>query len=550
LSGNAIAAIVSVACLCRASEGAGMKDVEAGGPALTRRTIIGLAGNALTAAAITTGKGMAQSRASGPSTPAELVMMDAGALAAAIRARRVSCVEVMTAFLDHIERRNPEVNAIVALQNRGALLAQAVQRDEQGARGEWLGPLHGFPHAVKDLQPVRGIVSTRGSPIFRDFIPAADGLMVERLRRAGAIFIGKTNSPEFGLGSHTYNAVYGLTRNAYDPSRSAGGSSGGAAVALALRMVPLADGSDFGGSLRNPAGWNNVLGFRTSAGRVPAGGDELWFPGMSVIGPMARNVPDLAMLLAIQTGHDDRAPSSMEGDRLDLGGDLSAEMRGKRIGWLGDFGGFTPCEAGILDVCRSALRTFEGLGCEIEEARPEIALEPVWQALLRLRAWQSGGGLLELYNDPTKRAQMKPEAIFEVESGLGLSAYDLRAASVTRSAWYNAVRRLFERFDYLVAPSAQIFPFPADRDWPHDIGGAHMQTYHEWQKGNFLVTMTGCPALAVPAGFGTRGLPIGIQIIAPINRERACLQLGHLYHQASNWTGAHLPRQLGRATAS
>jgi amidase len=259
-------------------------------------------------------------------------------------------------------------------------------------------------------------------------------------------------------------------------------------------------------------------------------------------------VPDLAMLLAVQAGHDDRAPLSMEGDRLDFGGDLSAEMRGKRIGWLGDFGGFTPCEAGVLDVCRSALRTFEALGCTVEDARPDIALEPVWQAMLKLRAWQSGGGLLELYNDPAKRAQMKPEAIFEVESGLRLSAYDLRAASVTRSAWYNAVRRLFERYDYLVAPSAQIFPFPAELDWPHEIGGNRMQTYHEWQKGNFLITMTGCPALAVPAGFGARGLPIGIQIVAPINRERACLQLGHAYHQASNWTGTRLPRQLATAT--
>jgi amidase len=527
-----------------------MKDADSGDATLTRRSVIGLAGSALTAAAgMRAGKATAQPRASGPSAPPDVMMMDAVALSAAIRARRISCVEVMTTFLDHIDRWNPGVNAIVALQERSALLAQAAERDAQGARGEWMGPLHGFPHAVKDLQPVRGIVSTRGSPIFRNFIPPADGLMVERLRRAGAIFIGKTNSPEFGLGSHTYNAVYGLTRNAYDPSRSAGGSSGGAAVALALRMAPLADGSDFGGSLRNPAGWNNVLGFRTSAGRVAAGGDELWFPGMSVAGPMARNVPDLAMLLAVQAGHDDRAPLSMEGDRLDLGGDLSADMRGKRIGWLGDFGGFTPCEDGLLDVCRSALRTFEELGCTVEDARPDIALEPVWQAMLKLRAWQSGGGLLDLYNDPAKRAQMKPEAIFEIESGLRLSAYDLRAASVTRTIWYNAARRLFERYDYLIAPSAQIFPFPAELDWPHEIGGTRMQTYHEWQKGNFLITMTGCPALAVPAGFGAHGLPIGLQIVAPINRERACLQLGHAYHQASNWTGTRLPRQLGPTIA-
>jgi len=315
---------------------------------------------------------------------------------------------------------------------------QAAERDAQAARGEWLGPLHGFPTAVKDLQAVRGIVSTRGSPIFRNFIPAADGLMVERLRRAGAVFIGKTNAPEFGLGSHTYNAVYGLTRNPYDPSRSAGGSSGGAAVAVALRMLPIADGSDFGGSLRNPAGWNNVLGFRTSLGRVAAGSDDVWLPGMSVTGPMARNVPDLAFLLSVQAGHDDRAPMSMEGATLDLGGDLDADMRGKRIGWLGDFNGSTPCEAGVLEVCRSALGVFTDLGCRVEDARIDLPMEPVWQAMVKLRAWQSGGGVLDLYNDPAKRALMKPEAVFEVESGLRLTAFDIRAHVFSTAGWPTA----------------------------------------------------------------------------------------------------------------
>ncbi len=525
-----------------------MTGAKATDPEMSRRSVIGLAGGALAAAAtgLDAKQGIAQLRQ--PPAGSGIVMLDAIPLAAAIRARQLSCVEVMTAYLDHIDRWNPGVNAIVALQPRDALLAQAAERDAQAARGEWLGPLHGFPSAVKDLQPVRGIVSTRGSPIFREFIPPADGLMVERLRRAGAIFIGKTNTPEFGLGSHTYNAVYGLTRNPYDPSRSAGGSSGGAAVALALRMLPVADGSDFGGSLRNPAGWNNVLGFRTSLGRVPAGGDELWFPGMSVIGPMARNVPDLAFLLAVQAGHDDRAPTSMEGATLDLGGDLAADLRGKRIGWLGDFNGSTPCEPGVLDVCRTALGTFADLGCRVEDTRIDIEMEPVWQAMLKLRAWQSGGAVLDLYNDPAKRALMKPEAIFEVESGLRLSAFDLRAASVARTRWYNAVRRLFERYDYLVAPSAQLFPFEARLDWPHEIAGTPMRTYHEWQKGNFFITMTGCPSLAVPAGFGPQGLPIGIQIVAQINRERACLQLGHAYHQASNWTSRRLPPPLVRTS--
>jgi amidase len=511
------------------------------GHELTRRSMIGLTGAAVATAA-SEGAKAAQSRAK-PPAPSDLVMLDAVALAGAIRSRRVSCVEVMTAHLDQIERHNPAVNAIVALQDRGALLKQATERDDQAKRGQWLGPLHGFPHAVKDLDPVKGIVSTLGSPIFRDFVPPADSPMVERLRRAGVIFIGKTNAPEFGLGSHTFNKVYGTTCNAYDQSRSAGGSTGGGAVALALRMVPLADGSDFGGSLRNPAAWNNVLGFRTGFGRVATAGEDIWNPGMAVHGPMARTIPDLALLLKVQSGHDDRAPLAMEGDYLNLDS-LSASMKGKRIGWLGDYGGFTPCEASVLEVGRAALKTFESLGCVVEEALPDVPLEPVWQALLKLRGYLAGGGILGFYNDPAKRALLKPEAVFEVESGLKLSAFDIRAANVVRAQWYNAIRRLFGRFDYLIAPATQILPFDAKQDWPHTINGTAMQTYHEWQKGNFMITMSGCPALAVPAGFSASGLPIGIQIVAPVYQERGCLQLGHAYMQANDWTATRLPPQL------
>src|ERR1700733_8676946 len=238
-------------------------------------------------------------------------MMDAVTLADAIGARQVSCVEVMTSYLDHIEKLNPRVNAIVALQDRASLLAQSEERDRHVARGELMGPLHGFPLAVKDLMPVKGIRMSMGSPIFKDFVPEADCIMVERLRKAGGIFIGKTNTPEFGLGSHTYNSVYGSTRNAYDQTRSAGGSSGGAAVSLALRMLPVADGSDYGGSLRNPAGWNNVFGFRPTVGRVPNDAADAWLPSMGIRGPLARNVPDLALLLSVQAGFDSRAPLAL-----------------------------------------------------------------------------------------------------------------------------------------------------------------------------------------------------------------------------------------------
>jgi amidase len=475
----------------------------------------------------------------------DIVRMDASALSAAIAARKLSCVEVMTAYLDHIAAFNPKVNAIVALQDRDALLAQARERDAQVARDQIMGPLHGFPHAVKDLQPVKGIRSTSGSPILKDFIPTQDSLVVERMRGSGAIFIGKTNVPEFGLGSHTYNPVYGATRNAYDQGKSAGGSSGGAAVSLALRMLPVADGTDYGGSLRNPAGWNNVFGFRTSFGVVPVAGNDVWLPSMSVAGPMARNVSDLALLLSVQAGYDPRAPLSVVGDGRRFRTPLAADFKGKRIGWLGDLGGFAPYEPGVLDVCRAALKSFESLGCTVEEALPSHPLEAVWQAFVRIRAWQQGSTLAAYYADPTKRALLKAEAIWEVETGAKLSAYDISAASAARTAWSNAVAQLFEHYDFLLMPTAQVFPFNIGETWPHEIAGQKMQTYHEWMKAICLVTMTGCPSLAVPAGFSAGGLPMGLQIIGPMHHEMDCLKLAFAYERANDWTARRLPSLLG-----
>src|ERR1700674_2550439 len=477
--------------------------------------------------------------------PSDIVMMDAVALAAAIRMRRVSCVEVMEAYLDHIDALNPTVNAIVALQDRGDLLARARERDAQLARGEVQGPLHGLPHAVKDLQPVKGIKMTMGSPILKDFVPAADSIMVERIRKAGAIFIGKTNTPEFGLGSHTFNPVYGITRNAYDQSRSAGGSSGGAGVALALRMLPLADGSDYAGSLRHPAGWNNAFGFRTSFGRVPADGRDAFMLSMGVLGPMARNVPDLAMLLSVQAGYDARVPLSIGGDGAAFRGPLERDFKGTRIAWTGDYKGYMPYEPGVLDVCKAALKVFEALGCIVEEAQPDYSIEAVWRAFLPLRAWQTSGPLLAYYKDPTRRALLKPEALFEIESAHKLGALDITAASAIRTEWYQATRRFFETYDYFIVPTAQLFPFDANIHWPKEIAGTRMETYHEWQKGVIPTTMAGGPALAVPAGFSQAGLPIGIAIVGPNHAELPCLQLAHAYDGATGWTKRRLPRLLG-----
>ncbi len=476
-----------------------------------------------------------------------IVTLDAVELAASIRDRQVSCVEVMRATLDQIERLNPQVNAIIALRDRDALLAEARACDDELSRGERRGPLHGFPQAIKDLEPVRGMPTSMGgfAPL-RSFVAPADGLMVERVRRAGAILIGRTNAPEFGLGSHTFNKVHGATRNAYDPSRSAGGSSGGAAVALALRMLPVADGGDFGGSLRNPAGWNNVFSLRPSIGRVPTNARDLWLPSMGVLGPMARSVPDLALLYGVQAGYDARAPLTLEGGpALERPLDLSRDFSGARIAFSGDMDGYLPFEAGVLETCRAALAVFEELGCSVAEANPDFPIDEVWRAWLVLRAWQAGSGLLDVYKSASLRAHMKPEAIFEVESGAKLSAYEVTAASLVRSRWYEAVRAFFERFDYWILPTAQLFPFDVSLDWPREIAGRRMETYHEWMKVVLPVTMSGCPVVTAPAGFGANGLPMGLQIVGRNRAERDCLELAHAYDRRSGWVTKRPPTLLG-----
>ncbi|MDB5680670.1 MAG: amidase [Sphingomonas bacterium] len=507
-----------------------MSDDHVGDP--TRRAVMTAAAGAVLAAT-TVGKATAKT--------SELNEMGGVALAAAIRARKVSARELMSACLARIDAINPAVNAVVSMPSHEALMAEAAAADERQASGATLGPLHGLPHAAKDLQPVRGLRFTQGSPIYRDRIAAVDSLMVSRLRQAGVIFVGKTNTPEFGFGSHTFNPVFGATRNAYNHARSAGGSSGGAAVALATRMLPLADGSDYGGSLRNPGGWNNVYGFRTGFGVVPSTGTEVWLAGMGVQGPMARSVEDLALLLSVQAGYDPRSPLSLPGSGAVYRQGLDAPVKGRRIGWLGDFAGDVPHEPEVLEVCRAALKSFENLGCVIEEAKVEANVEPAWQAMVKLRAWQQGGSILGNYRNPAERAQLKPEAIWEVEAGLSLSAFDITAASEARTVWSMAIKKLFDRFDYLVLPSSQVFPFPVEERWPRIVAGVAMQTYHEWMKSALLVTLAGNPALVVPAGFGAAGLPIGLQIVAPNRGEMSCLQLAKAYEAATGWTEKRPP---------
>lgn len=467
----------------------------------------------------------------------ELCRLGAGKLAALIRSRHASAREVMTAYLGHIERINPAYNAIVSLRPREELLAEADRADAALMRGDALGPLHGVPQAIKDLAPTKGILTSLGSPLFADNVPAADGLMVERIKAAGAIVIGKTNVPEFGLGSHTYNPVFGVTRNAYDLQRSAGGSSGGAAVALALRMLPVADGSDYAGSLRNPAGWNNVFGFRPSQGRVPlVPADEVYFDQQGTEGPMARSVADLARLFTIQAGYDARAPLSLGRadyryeDRL-----REKNATGLRIAWLGDHGGHLPMEPGVLDVCRGALCVLEGIGCVVDEALPRFDFERLWRAFVVLRHFAIGGKRWQLYDDPAKRELMKPEVQFEVEGFLSLSAIEVHAATLVRSAWYAAVRELFERFDFLALPSAQLFAFDANLHWPAAIAGRSMDSYHRWMEVVVGVTMTGCPAVCVPAGFDAMDRSMGLQLVGPPRKDMATLQLAQAYEDACPW---------------
>ncbi|MGD9914576.1 MAG: amidase [Rhizobiaceae bacterium] len=465
----------------------------------------------------------------------EICRMPATALVAAIKARSLSAREVMAAFLDRIEAANPAVNAIVSLRGRSELLAEAEVADAAVARGEADGRLFGLPVAIKDLALTRGLTTTFGSPIFADFVPDEDEFFVERMRADGAIVIGKTNTPEFGLGSHTYNPVFGTTRNAFDPALSAGGSSGGAAVALALDMVPVADGSDFGGSLRNPAGWNNVFGLRPSQGRVPAGPmNEAWLSQIGIEGPMARTVRDLALLLDVQAGYDPRAPLSLDTTGSFLAGLEQPASRGA-IAWLGDAGGHLPMQDGVREVCGQALGRLERAGFDIELCVPEFDLEALWQAFVTLRHSTSGVGLKAHYDDPAKRRMLKPEAIFEVEGALNLTAPQVYAASTVRTAWHQTVLRLFERFDFLALPTAQIFPFDVSMTWPQEIAGRAMTSYHRWLEVSMFASLAGCPAVAVPAGFDREGRAMGLQLIGPPRGDLACLRVAARYEAELEW---------------
>ncbi|MGH8113223.1 MAG: amidase [Rhodanobacteraceae bacterium] len=476
--------------------------------------------------------------------------MTATELSAHIRNRDVSCVEVMEAFLDRIWRVNPSVNAIVSMRDREELVAEAATRDVELAHGEYRGWMHGMPQAVKDLEMTAGIRTTWGSRVFADFVPLQDSPIVQREKRSGAIVIGKTNTPEFGVGSQTYNDVFGATRNAYDQARTAGGSSGGAAVALALRMVPVADGSDMMGSLRNPAAYNNVFGFRPSCGRVSPGADERDAFGtrISTAGPMGRCVDDVTRLVSVQAGFDRGSPFSIQESPAVFEVLHERDFKGTRVGWLSDWCGHFPMEDGILSACESALGCARDIGCTVEAAVPEFSPRELWDAWVTLRSWAIANNLLEVWDNGRRSNVLKPEIAWEIRRGLKLSATDAYRANGVRTRWYRELSRMFDSYTYLVLPSAQVYPFSVDTHWPDRVGGTRMRTYHEWMAVSILASMSGCPVLNVPVGFNGDRLPMGMQVIGRYGDDLGVLQFGRAYEQqASGWISRR--PQLGATAA-
>lgn len=465
----------------------------------------------------------------------DLVDKSASALAAAIAGKTLSAEELMRATLARIAQTNGTVNAIVALRDEDDLMAEARACDASDASG----PLKGLPIAIKDLANAEGLPTTLGSPIFAGNIAAKDDLMVARIKAAGAIVIGKTNTPEFGLGSHTTNPVWGATRNPYDLSRSAGGSSGGAAAALATGMIPIADGSDMMGSLRNPGAWNNVYGLRPTYGRVPLDmPGDVFLHQLAVAGPMGRSPEDVAVLLDVQSGLSLRDPHGFE--HTAHAAQLNGDIKGMKLGWLGDWGGAFQMEPGIIALCEAGLGTLRDLGAEVDVLQPPFPAERIWEAWVALRAWANAGGKLALYENPDMRAQLKRDAIWEIETGMQLSAMDVHKHSLTRTQWYHTLCTLFETYDALIMPSAQMWPFPVEWTAPDEINGYAMDTYHRWMETVIAVSLVGVPSLNIPVGFGSdgaaAGLPMGMQVFGPRYSDAKMLRIGQRFHEATNFS--------------
>ena len=454
-------------------------------------------------------------------TACELVLL--------LRQKRISAREVMTAHLARIERVNPAVNAIVTLRPEPALDA-ADTADTALARGDAVGPLHGLPIAHKDLFVTAGIRTTFGSLAFKDHVPTETALIVERERRAGAITIGKTNTPEFGAGSQTFNAVFGATRNPYDPTKTCGGSSGGAAAALATGMVPIADGSDLGGSLRNPASFCNVVGLRPSPGRVPRWPNPApWFP-FNVHGPMARTVGDVALLFDAIAGPDARAPLSRTVPAQPVSAALDRDLRGVRVAWSRDLGGL-PVEPAVTAVLERQRATVEALGCLTDEAHPDLA--DADEIFTTWRAWYfdlAYGSVLDQH-----RGLLKDTVVWNIKEGRALGGPQLADAERKRAALYHRVRRFMDEYEFLLLPVSQVVPFDADQPYVTRINDQPLPTYLDWMQSCYQISVTELPAVSVPCGFTDDGLPVGLQIVGRPFDDLGVLQLAHAFEQATGF---------------
>jgi len=459
----------------------------------------------------------------------ELCFLPATELVHLIRGREVSVTEVMQAHLDQIERHNPAVNAVVTLVPERAL-DSASALDARLAKGEQGGPLCGLPVAHKDLAPTKGIRTTFGSPVFADFVPHQDAAIVERLAKGGALTIGKTNTPEFGAGSQTFNTVFGATHNPYDVLKTCGGSSGGAAAALASGMIPIADGSDLGGSLRNPASFCNVVGLRPSAGRVPSWPSlSAWFT-LSVVGPMARTVSDVALMMSAIAGPDPRSPISIEEPASKFAKPLERDFKGLRIAWSRSLGGL-PVDPEVTRVLESHRNVFEQLGCVVEEADPDLRdADEIFQVM---RAWNFELAYGELLK--TAREQMKDTVVWNIEQGMQLSGPQLGAAERKRTLLFHRMREFMDNYDFLVAPVVQVLPFDVTVPYLTEINGEQLATYVDWMKSCYWISVTGQPALSVPCGFSSSGLPVGIQIVGRYRDDFGVLQLGNAFEQATGY---------------
>ena len=459
----------------------------------------------------------------------EICFLRATELARGIRARELSAREVMEAHLAQIERINGKVNAIVT-QTAEEAIDRARAADEALARGEEVGPLCGLPVAHKDLYPTRGVRTTFGSLVYKDFVPDRDALIVERLKEAGAISVGKTNTPEFGAGSQTFNEVFGETLNPYDVTRTCGGSSGGAAVALACGMVPLADGSDMGGSLRNPAAFCNVVGFRPSVGRVPNWPAPVaWYP-LSVEGPMARTVRDAALMLGAIAGPDARSPISIAEPGEVFFQPLERGFEGVRISWSADMGGL-PVDPRVRAVLEEHRSVFEDLGCVVEDGEPDFAGAD--EAFKVWRAWYyelAFGELLEEHRD-----EIKDTVVWNIEEGGRLSGPQIGEAERKRTELYHRVREFMETYEFLILPVTQVPPFDVKQRYVTEIEGVPMETYIDWMKSCYYVTATGLPAVSVPCGFTPEGLPVGLQIVGRHHDDIGVLQLAHAFEEATGF---------------